>query len=304
MPLRTVVFADLTGSTGAYELLGNDVATDTVTGLTQWIGSVCGSHAGHVVKYLGDGVLMTFEHAGAAVNAATEMLREHQKRLELSTYAAQMRLKIGMERGPVVEQNGDCFGDAVNVASRLCDLAGSDQILISESVVNSLPAHGPYRYRPLGPMEIRGRMEPCFVFQVDWQEEVVSEFLTVAGGLGLLHHTSTKPPARTLELRSLDTTSHFQPLDLPIFLGRDIDSQFVVHDQRVSRHHAAIEWRNGQYYLSDVSSYGTWVKFQGDDAIVALRRQECPLHGTGEIALGASFDDFSVPIVSFSFSTI
>jgi len=51
--------------------------------------------------------------------------------------------------------------------------------------------------------------------------------------------------------------------------------------------------------LEDVSSYGTWVRFAGSDAVVALRRQEVMLTSDGEIALGAPFSDFSAPMVSF-----
>ena len=72
-------------------------------------------------------------------------------------------------------------------------------------------------------------------------------------------------------------------------------------DPRVSRKHARIEWRAGKFYLEDVSSYGTWVRFADSTAIVALRRQECVLLLDGEIALGASFEDFTVPTVIFKF---
>ena len=85
------------------------------------------------------------------------------------------------------------------------------------------------------------------------------------------------------------------------FLGRDEASQFVVLDPRVSRRHSKIEWRAGKYYLEDVSSYGTWVRFSDGPAVVALRRQECMLLQQGEIALGAPFEDFTVPTVSFEF---
>ena len=54
----TVVFADLTGSTGVFESLGNAKATKAITRLTQWIGQVCEANHGRVVKYLGDGVLI------------------------------------------------------------------------------------------------------------------------------------------------------------------------------------------------------------------------------------------------------
>lgn len=49
----TVVFADLTGSTGVYEALGNAKATQAITRLTRWMGQVCTAHHGHVVKIWG-----------------------------------------------------------------------------------------------------------------------------------------------------------------------------------------------------------------------------------------------------------
>lgn len=76
----------------------------------------------------------------------------------------------------------------------------------------------------------------------------------------------------------------------------------MVNDQRVSRLHAKIEWRDNHFVLSDLSSYGTWVKFAGSDTELALRRGECVLHGNGDIALGAPFSDFTVPTVSFNLS--
>ena len=51
--------------------------------------------------------------------------------------------------------------------------------------------------------------------------------------------------------------------------------------------------------LVDVSSYGTWVRFAGANAAVLLRREECVLYGSGDIALGAPFSDSSVPVVTF-----
>ncbi|HZF86072.1 MAG TPA: adenylate/guanylate cyclase domain-containing protein, partial [Burkholderiaceae bacterium] len=75
----TVVFADLTGSTRAFEVMGNVRATETVTRLTQWIGSVCEVHEGRVVKKLGDGLLAIFADGVAATTAVLELQRGHQK---------------------------------------------------------------------------------------------------------------------------------------------------------------------------------------------------------------------------------
>ena len=87
---------------------------------------------------------------------------------------------------------------------------------------------------------------------------------------------------------------------MPIYLGRAPEAEFIVNDQRVSRLHASIEWRLGAFVLTDLSSFGTWVRFAGSQTEQALRRDDCVLHGSGEIALGAPFDDFTVPTVSFS----
>ena len=297
----TVVFADLTGSTGVFESLGNAKATQAITRLTQWAGKVCESQGGRVIKYLGDGVLMVFSSNTAAIDATTEMQRVHTKRVATWPEQLKMRLQIGMARGEIVEQDGDCFGDAVNVAARLSDLSGPDQILASEPVIAQLPADTLVRARSLGALDIRGRHEACVVYRVEWQAEMLSDFLTVPASLTPSPFVKPVPQQGSIRLSWLDVDASFSSDDLPIYLGRDGEAQFVVNDPRVSRLHARIFWRAGKFYLEDVSSYGTWVRFAESDAIIPLRRQECVLLVQGELALGAPFEDFTVPTVAFSF---
>ena len=296
----TVVFADLTGSTGVFEALGNVKATRAITQLTRWIGSVCEAHSGHVVKYLGDGVLIVFRESVHAIEAASELQQTHHHRIINWPAPLRMRLQVGMARGDVIEQNSDCYGDAVNLASRLSDLSGSEQILASDSVIRHVPETYQLRARCLGPMLIRGRNESCVVHRVEWQDEMPSEVFTMPASLTSLaqSHGSAKPAS--IELSWLDFSTRFTVAKLPVFLGRDADAQFVLKDPRVSRKHAVIESRDGRLYLKDMSSYGTWVRFVDSKSIVLLRRQDCVLLLDGEMALGASFDDFTVPTVSFS----
>ena len=297
----TVVFADLTGSTGVFESLGNVKATQAITRLTQWIGNVCTAQDGHVVKNLGDGVLMVFVQNADAVEAVTEMQRIHTERIKNWPEKLKMRLQVGLARGEVIEQDGDFFGDAVNVASRLSDLSGPDQILGTDTVINQLPPDSLVRFRSLGAMDIRGRNESCMVYRVEWQNEVLSDFFTVPAALNASPFAQPVPQPGAIALSWLDVDASFASEQLPVHLGRDSEAQFVVNDPRVSRLHAKIIWRAGKFYLEDVSSYGTWVRFAGSEAIVALRRQECVLLVGGELALGAPFDDFTVPTVSFKF---
>ncbi|MDB5741815.1 MAG: putative adenylate/guanylate cyclase [Polaromonas sp.] len=301
MALFTVVFADLTGSTGVFESLGNVKATQAITRLTQWIGQVCENHKGHVVKYLGDGVLILFQESQGAVEASRELQKVHQNRISKWPDPLKMRLQIGMARGDIVEQQGDCYGDAVNVASRLSDLSGPDQILASDAVIRQLPDNFLVRARCMGALAIRGRVESCVVHRVEWQDEVLSEVFTMPASL--MSSASARRLAGTsvIKLSWLDHHASFTSSKLPVYLGRDASAEFVVQDPRVSRKHARIEWRGGKFYLEDVSSYGTWVRFADSTAVIALRRQECVLLLDGELALGASFDDFTVPTIAFKF---
>ena len=93
----------------------------------------------------------------------------------------------------------------------------------------------------------------------------------------------------------LDTSRRFTMAELPVAIGRVTEAQFTVSDPRVSRLHARIDHRSGNFTLEDTSSYGTWVRFEGSQQVIALRRQQCVLHESGEIAMGAPFTDFTAP---------
>lgn len=295
----TVVFADLSGSTRVFEAMGNTLATTTVTQITQWVAKTCEAHAGRVVKMLGDGVLAVFPQGSSAIAAAQDLQRSHAKRLQSWPLNLRMELQVGVASGDVVEVDGDTYGDAVNVASRLCDLAGSRQIWATESVIAQL-REGEARHRNLGPINIRGRQDALVVHRIDWQEDL-AELLTQPSPL-VPNPRPSDSAFGQIELAWLDLRSMFGVDQLPIVLGRVDEADFVVNDPRVSRMHARLEQRNGRCVLVDVSTYGTWVRFhatEGASAEIALRREECVLHGSGEIGLGAPLSDFTAPTISF-----
>lgn len=294
----TIAFVDLTGSVSVFETLGDDRATKAVTKLTQWIGSVGLENGGKVVKMLGDGVLLSFTNNPMGVETMTQIQQQHAQRVAQWPNRLKLMMQVGMARGQVIQVDGDCFGDAVNVASRLSDLAGPEQILVTEAVIRKLGPRNGVRSRSLGPMRIKGRVEPCEVFRIEWQTEMLSEFLTLPADLHQLG-MRTESVFGGIELGWLDASHAFNLTDLPLKIGRVPEADFVVNDPRVSRLHASIDIRSGNYVLEDISSYGTWVRFDGAENAISLRRQECLLHSDGEIAMGAPFNDFSAPTVSF-----
>lgn len=300
----TVVFADLMGSTGVFETIGSARGSRVVTQITHWMSAICVGHRGQVVKTLGDGVLAVFPHAPDAIDAVVQMQRDHQKRLIGSAASARLPIRIGVARGEVEFIDEDCYGDAVNVASRLSDLSGPHQIWANEQALEQATETDGVRFRPLGPIAIRGRAEACQAFQVEWHENLSSDLMTMQASVDSQQDLLDKVVlGGEVELSWLDLRKRFRSSQLPVHIGRVSQAEFVVNDPRVSRAHARLDWRSGSILLVDVSTYGSWVRFSGGGGSdLLLRREECVLHGHGEIALGASFSDPSVPTVKFSIS--
>jgi class 3 adenylate cyclase len=294
----SIVFIDIAGSTEIFGALGNIQATKVIAGATQWIGRLCEEHGGRVIKFMGDGVLVLFQHCMPAVEASVELQMLHTERQRAVSADHRIKLKVGVAHGDVVEKDGHCFGDVVNVASGLSVLASPAQILVTDAVVQHMEPHVHVHTRKLGQMGIRGRSEPCVVHQIDWQREETSAFVTVQAALD-----SPVLPASGSQIRIVlswqDTHANFTAQDLPLYVGRVSHANFVVNQPRVSRLHAKVSMRADQIILEDVSTFGTSVRFEASNATVALRRQACVLVQGGVIALGAAFDEENVPIVRF-----
>ena len=299
--IRSVIFADLTGSTSAFEALGNERATRVVTRLTQLMGEACALHQGRVVKTLGDGVLAVFERARDAVDAMVDLQRTPRARNTRSSPHLTLQIKVGMASGEVLLVDGDCFGEPVNLAARLCDLAAPGEIWATQALGDAVGPPPGVRVRPLGPIAIRGLADARELCQIDWDSVDGTDQLTLPASL-----SDVSPPADPvlgrIELSWLDVSTAYGADQLPIHLGRQSDAEFAVNDPRVSRRHARIDWVDKHFVLTDLSSYGTWVRFPGGQADLALRRSACVLLERGEIALGAPFSDFTVPTVRFSLS--
>ncbi len=297
----TVVFADLFGSTGVFEAMGNAKATDAVTRITAWVAQKFSQHGGHVVKFLGDGVLATFDSSSQALIAVVDMQRSYQAVLSHTPPKAYMPLRVGVARGDVEMVDDDCYGDAVNIAARLSELTGPHQIWANGAAISDAGALTEMQIRPLGPIHIRGRLEPCNVCQIEWQEDLNSDMLTIAAPSDArFDDVNTDALGGQIELMWQDNYRTFKSFEMPIYIGRTRQVEFMVNDTRVSRTHARIDWRNGSVVLVDVSSYGSWVRFSGGGSDLLLRREECVLHGQGVLSLGTTFADPSAPLVTFS----
>lgn len=296
---RTVLFADLRGSTSLFETLGNAEATSVVTHCVNALAKAVVACKGRVVKTLGDGLMALFDQSAHAAQAAAQlhdlldsMVLRGQER-GASAGLRGLKLQVALARVEIVEMNGDAFGDAVNVAARLLDHAGDNETLITVDVLLGLPLDQRTRFRSLDRLTLRGRAEPVQVHVLGGRRGGSDQAATQFGDMA---PAVDEPDGLRLVWR--DHERLFAGPQLPVVIGRSPQASFCVDDNRVSRSHCRIDWHGGSFQLADLSYNGTYVRF-ADGEIVSLRRGSCTLHGSGMVGLGGSPNDDSSACMRF-----
>ena len=133
----TLVFTDLKGSTALYERIGDLNAYIQVQRHFQHLLDATVRHNGAVTKTIGDAVMAAFLTSADAVQAALDM-REAVDQLNRDRPQRDFILKIGVHRGAAIavtlNERLDYFGQTVNIAARVQNLADGDEICITEDV--------------------------------------------------------------------------------------------------------------------------------------------------------------------------
>ncbi len=273
----TVMFVDISGSTRLYETLGDGAAHAHVDACMRLLARVCGEHGGRVVKTTGDGAMCAFKDADTALHAARSM-HEVVATLRAADGAA-LGIHIGCHAGAVIENAGDLFGDAVNVAARVAGFAKVGQVITTEETVAQLGKPLAERTRQLHRVAVKGKREEILIYEYLWEE--VDELTMMGTRWGAVR-------AARLALR-LDERHLMLGAGGPseASFGRDSSCDFVVEDRKASRQHARVERRGDKFVLVDHSSNGTWVKLGAGEPMV-LRREELMLRGAGAIGFGHS----------------
>ncbi|KMO10395.1 adenylate/guanylate cyclase domain-containing protein [Methylobacterium platani] len=139
----TFLFTDLKGSTELYARVGDLVAYDLVRTHFRLLHAVVAAEGGAVVKTIGDAVMATFPSPHGAVAAALRM-RAAMQGLNAERGADDLVLKIGLHEGPCLavslNDRQDYFGQTVNVAARVQQLAAGGGIFATESVLRHAQA--------------------------------------------------------------------------------------------------------------------------------------------------------------------
>jgi class 3 adenylate cyclase len=123
------------------------------------------SYKGRIVKFIGDAALAEFGSADAAVRAAIAVSTFYTQ--EAHELGRNSTLRIGVHLGEVIlADDGDIYGDGVNVASRLQSEAEPGRVLISEDVWRQLRQRPEFMFHSLGERELKGIATRMGVFDV------------------------------------------------------------------------------------------------------------------------------------------
>jgi len=285
-----VLFADIAGSTSLYEVLGDARAKAMIDEALAVMKAVTAQQAGRVIKTIGDEVMCVFDSADHGFIAASDM----QGRVDALPVAdgAKRKIRVGFHAGPVIEENGDVFGDTVNTAARMAGLARGMQIFTTRATVDMLSPELRAGTRDIAALSVKGKSDALSVCEVLWQE---GSDLTMTADSILTPQNDTaslllRHGAKEIVLDSRQTSTS---------LGRDGTSGFVIADPKASRNHARIEKRRDKFFVADQSTNGTFVTFTGEPEI-SLRREEVMLRGSGFIVFGHSAADSTAEVVEFT----
>ena len=143
-----ICFLDITGYTRLTHERGDEAAADLAAGLGRLVNRTALERGGRPVKWLGDGVMVYFRDPGPAVVAALEMV-------DGVTSAGLPPAHVGLHAGPVLFQEGDYFGQTVNLASRIAEYARPGEVLVTQEIVDASAAVGA-TFTEIGPVELKG----------------------------------------------------------------------------------------------------------------------------------------------------
>jgi adenylate cyclase len=272
-----VLFADVAGSTALYEVLGDQRAFALIENCLATMSACTAESQGRVIKTIGDAVMAVFRSADEAADAARNM----QLRVDALGPAVGLRLglRIGFHFGAVVAHDHDVFGDTVNLASRLCDLASKGQIVTDRDTAARLSERHAADLRRLFAIPVKGKAQEVELVEITWEPS--TEETTV-----IFSPSASAAAGRArLELDFGGTRIEMGPQRRKVTVGRDLEADFTVRERCVSRAHAMIERRRERFVLVDHSSNGSFVSFDGRPE-TKVHHEDLALVGHGWISFG------------------
>ena len=167
---RTVLFTDLVGHTEMMQRLGDAKGRDVLRKHERITRELLREYAGAEVKTMGDGFMASFGSVTSALDCAIALQRAFATQ-NLEPRIEKLNVRVGLNAGEPIEEDGDLFGATVILASRIAAKAGAGEILVPEPVRHLLSGKS-YLYTDRGEHAMKGFDDAVRLYEVRWQLSV------------------------------------------------------------------------------------------------------------------------------------
>jgi len=162
--LRTILFTDIVGHTAMMQRLGDTKGRDVLREHERITRDLLKQHGGAEVKTMGDGFMASFGSVTSAIECAIALQRSFEAR-----EGEPLQVRVGLNAGEPIEEDGDLFGATVILASRIAAKAGAGEILVPETVRGLLSGKG-FVFGDRGEFIPKGFDEGVRLWEVRWRE--------------------------------------------------------------------------------------------------------------------------------------
>ena len=170
-PLRTVLFTDLVGHAEMMSRLGDEAGRAVLREHETITRDLLKQHGGTEVKTMGDGFMASFASVTRAVECAVGLQRAFAERN--ATGDEPLAVRVGLNAGEPIEEDGDLFGSTVILASRIAAKAEAGEVLASTAVRELCLGKG-FLFADRGEFVAKGFEEPVRVFEVSRRQTTAS----------------------------------------------------------------------------------------------------------------------------------
>ncbi|NDJ75360.1 MAG: hypothetical protein GYB65_03795 [Chloroflexi bacterium] len=167
MPTRTLtlLLADLVGSSAHVTAIPQEEAVDFLQDALLPIQQAIETHAGTVIKFMGDGYLASFESVCHALRAAERIRQDFLRQQNTPTGITLDGVRVVVNTADVTIEDGDVLGDGVVLLSRLEKTVPTNQVYVTR-VVRDIADEAEFAFDPIGELQPRGWPEPVMIYQL------------------------------------------------------------------------------------------------------------------------------------------
>lgn len=168
---RTILFSDVCGYTKYMETWGDIAGRAWIQKHHDIVFPAIKENGGEILGVMGDGIMASFPVTLSAVKASIAVQEGLQQYNAGIDKAHQIHVKIGINTGDILVDGDHVAGDVVNVASRIQNQAGPDQVLIDKSVFKEVCGSEDVICRFHAMVPVKGKATPLELYRVAWQNE-------------------------------------------------------------------------------------------------------------------------------------